>query len=200
MQYDLFQLKSKTLISLKTDYFDMANRIKQAMVTDSKFVNLKKQLPLSVQAMILNHEVTLENEAYPGQYFYASAKLKDSNSRYALSWIPGGNPKSDPPAFVVFNSTDSGNTFSMISTHFNEYYYPGVQGPKRDFNSWIPKTLEPTFYWVLEILGDAKIRIKSSTYGEYAYSSEDLYDSDRRMNYVGKTSATCGVECNWILS
>jgi hypothetical protein len=168
MQTELNRLKNSGLL-YSSEVFSLANRIKQAMISDASFASLKSQLPQSVQILMWSAYATMENEAYPGQFFYASLVVRNANTRFVFLWLPGGNQREDPTSYVKFSTENAGQSFSIKNVHFNEYFYPEQQSPSRVMSLWRPQTLESTFYWNVELLGDAKIRIKSSTYGEYVY-------------------------------
>jgi hypothetical protein len=190
------------------EVFALASKIKRALTStlspqdEEKMLKLKSNLPKSVQFIIWNEEVVITNEHFKDEYLYASTFFKDVDRRYVLGWIPGGS--SDFQSSWVFSTIDDGSTFKIKCVFHNEYLYPDnnfKDNVRRNVFTWRRKSLEPEFFWKVELLGDDKIRIKSANYNEYFYAENSTYafSPNRRSVFTGVDGHACDDSCNWML-
>lgn len=189
--------------------FSLALKIKRALTSNldinekNELLKLKSELPKVVQILIWNEEAFITNEKFPNEFLYASTFYKDDEKRFVFTWIPGGEQDTKSP--FVFSTFDDGLTFKIKSVYANEYLYPDTllkDNARRYVFTWRKKSLEPSFFWNVEILDNDRIRLKSSTYNEYLYAENSTYsfNINRRMLYTGMTGQTCDESCNWILN
>ena len=168
----------------------------------TKLTELQHKLPKSVQTLIWSTPTSITNEAFRGEILYPANCFHSENHRRVFTWIPHGAPDIKDP--WVFETFDKGLTFSIKNKIANEYLYPDTllrDLKRRNVFIWGKKILEPIFFWNVEIVGNDKVRLKSSVYKEYFYAENRTlaFDSERRSVFTGVAEFACDERCNWIL-
>jgi hypothetical protein len=201
-EYD--RLFTKNLLQ-STEVFALALKMREAMETVpldvvKKLKDLRAELPSNVQILIWRKPTALYNKAYPVEYIYAYSGNTDPNLRKLFSWVPGG--RNDPQGKYLFATQDFGKTFSIKNLWANEYLFSDslFDPSRREVFTWRKKTLEPTFYWKVELLNFNEVRLKSITNQEYFYAETDEFNfnNNRRQVFTG-VGRVCDDSCNWIL-
>jgi hypothetical protein len=204
--------------------FPIASRIRRALATrlsrtdNEKFLALKSQLPTCVQILIWKDQTTIQNGAHPNEVLLASEIHEADIGRDVYSEIPSG--ESNDRLQWIFSTDNDGETFSIKNIFANELLYPSQKNdqesttvldrqlsnqtdakPPTEVSLWHPDSLQPNSFWLIEIVGDSEIKIKSLADGEYLYAAEKSLGSgkDRRVVQAGMRGNSCDRSCNWIL-
>lgn len=186
--------------------FELQTSMEKLNVEDSpedqkKYENLKNKLPLHVQKLIWGKTTHLVNKAYPTEYLYAvDESEEDTQNRRIFSWIPGGWHNQ---GVWVFIPQSSGKSFLIKSNQYNQYLCPGSGGSKHDSNRrrcFVRHTSSPeNCQWIVEILDNDELKIKSKKYDEYLYAANFGHDKERRFVFTYKQNGECDDSCIWKL-
>lgn len=204
---DLYRLKSNGLL-YSSEIFSVASKLKRAMSMQltsretEMFSILKNQLPKCVQVLIWKIQTILVNEAYENEHLIASEEFQDRDRRHIFNFASQDDFVRN--SLWVFSAVNDSDVFSISSNYVNEFLYPeaSVEGSwQRKVFTWYPRNIEESFYWIIEVLDEYKIRVKSATYDGYLYADSSKYGSDetKRKTFAGRPENLCDLECNWIL-
>lgn len=166
-----------------------------------KYENLKNKLPLNVQKLIWGKKSHLINKSYPTEYLYAvDESEEDTQNRRIFSWIPGGWHSQGVWVFIPQNS---GKSFLIQSNQYNQYLCPGSEGSKHDANRrrcFVRHTSSTEdCQWIVEILDNDELKIKSKKFNEYLYAASFGHDEERRFVFAYNQSGECDDSCIWKL-
>lgn len=172
--------------------FIVAYQMMQAMSNVSgsiydSYIFMKKALPITLQTIIWVQVVTLKNVKFNEFLFSPVGYDYDSNGKYAFNWIPGDdNGLSARWRILTF---DEGRTFELLSLSNNQYLYPANSSlnfdssKRRVFTQRLGSRVAQG-QWLIDIIDDDDIYIRSAAFNESLISSDSLYDNARRFVFT----------------
>lgn len=200
----LDELKVKGLLN-SSEVFLLATQIKIGIKTNStnfsisfKFIKLKMELPKVVQQIIWNEKVFLISS----EYLQCSVNDNDEYRREVFTRV-AQDPYNELQTQWSFSSFDEGNSFVVKNSFKNEFLYPEVDelafdDERRSIYLWRQQSILPESYWIVEIVSDNEIKLKSKTYHEYLYAeSHDFINDEGRSVFTARIKNNCGTKCFW---
>lgn len=167
------------------------------------FSRLTDLLPLSVLTLIWNSEIHLLNKYHMNEYLYPVYDNEaDSDRRKVFTWLPGGR---DVVGNWRFTTENDGKSFFIKNVEFDEYLYAGddtlaEDASRRNVFTWRNETSDE-HEWIVEIVGDDEIMLKSKDRNEYFYGAYGSFvEGQRRKVFNWRESSACDDTCVWITS
>lgn len=199
-----------------TAVFSLAHKLKEIMelgmspTFTNKFNNLKKKLPRVVRVIIWKKNILITNKQFKDEYLYASYDSRAYSGERRNVYVWRNNKELPMEGEWEFGLSDDKKTFSIKTNIYNEYMYSPYTKLRQDVErrfvfTWRAQTIESDCWWIIEILNDNEIKIRSSYNYEYLYAAANniVVDDYRRKVFTwsgSSPSSPCDDDaCIWIL-